>query len=477
MTPEAAYDAFRRTVEQILDNARVANQVPDFEGAPVLDMLEHTTRRVALDPLLEALGWSFADRTEEARVSGDETLFIDYLGIDRQSRAAELIFEAKAYNASIIAGKSKYLGRPAAELAAAAVNHLKGEGSSTAPLTKEWMDRIKQIRDYVRGIQETNGSVVQRVAIGCARWIIIFKNPGQAFVEPGETVADDILALVETTMVKRSDDIFDLLSAGALRNVPRAPIHADEIRLRLSDPTEIHRVFRAVHVSNSETRDEWAPQPSLNVAAWLIVERQDGALIPVRQRGVPVTLPASQEFLSAHIARLKELSDEMLEAAAQALGTELPAPSPIGIFSNFPTRNGSTSPVRRSSKGGNFLVATGKEAHYLRALPEVESCPFHHHERCRQVGAADEDEPVTIRSHRRLSFFTSGEVHHCAHRQIHIAKQSVQCPISGFETKLCCRACTLQSHCWSPGKLSTAPCGGPTQNVLIPADTGEAHPG
>lgn len=459
MTPEAAYNAFKHALENILEEVSIVDQIPDFDGAINSDMLEHTTRRVALDPFLEALGWSFRDRTEEARISGDETLFIDYLGIDRHSRTAEFIFEAKAYNASLIAGKGKYHGRPGAELAAAAVNYLKRKESNAAPLTKEWMDRIKQIRDYVLGIHNTNGSVVQRAAIGCARWIIIFKDPGKAFIEPGEIAADDILALDEARMVTKSDEIFDLLSANALKNIPRAPILADEIALYFSDATMIRRIFRAVHVSNSETCDEWTPRPSINVASWLILERQDGALILVRQRAEPITLPAKTELLPEHIGQLKEQSDKMLEMAENAFGTRMPPPAPIDDFPNFQIRDGGVSPVRRSSKPGNFLVATGEDVHYLRNLPEIEGCPFHHHERCRELGAADEDAPVTIRSYSRRSFFTTGEAHHCAHREIQIAKQAIHCPIASFEEKLCCRACTLQSYCWSPAKLRMAPCG------------------
>jgi hypothetical protein len=72
----------------------------------------------------------------------------------------------------------------------------------------------------------------------------------------------------------------------------------------------------------------------------------------------------------------------------------------------------------------------------------------------------DDDMPVIRRSYDRKSFFTTGEPHHCAHRQIKFAKKSdPPCPLAVFEVKLCCRACTLQDWCWSEEKLRLAPCG------------------
>lgn len=334
--------------------------VSRYAGATPLDMLEHNTRRVALDPLLEALGWSFRDRTEEARVAGDTTLFIDYLGIDQETRSAELIFEAKAWNASWLAGKGDaYRGRPAAELVAAAVDHLNGGAPKSAPLTDEWIKRITQLRDYVVGIEANGGAIVQRAVIGCARWIIIFKDPGAAFIRKTIT-GEDVLALELAEMVERSDEIFGLLSIDALKVAPRMPIHPDEIALYIRNPADIRRVFRALYVNRANTTDQFAPQPSIYVNPWLIVERSDGALIEIRPREQPDILPPGKSFLEMHLDEVAVRSNKMLVELSAVYGVPLPMASRIGDFPNFATSQGPT-PVRRSTaKAGNFLVVTGE---------------------------------------------------------------------------------------------------------------------
>lgn len=458
MTSEATLDAFRRTVIDMLAEADRTNLSPDFAGADAADMLEHNTRRVALDPLLEALGWSFRDRTEEARVVGDTTLFIDYLGIDRETRVAELIFEAKAWNASWIAGQGSYANRPPTEVVAAAISYLNGDAPKICPVTKEWIEWIEQVRNYVVGVHANSGAIVQRAVISCARWIIILKDPGKAFIDK-TIAAEDVIALHKQQMVDRSDDIYTLLSTEALKVAPRGPIHADEIALHLPDPTDIRRLFRAVHVNRNRTTDRYQPQPSIYANAWLIVQRRDGALLTIRSRAAPETIPTNPRFFAEHLSEMQQRSDAMLADMCAAYGTPVPDPSPIGAFPNFVTTT-SSSPVRRDATGSNYLVATGTAAHFLHPAPNV-ACDFHNHEACRMIGQQDEEQAVNARSFERRSFFMTGELHHCAHRYIQIAKQRVPCPIDVFEAKLCCRACTLQDWCWSAEKLKLAPCGGP----------------
>jgi hypothetical protein len=294
VTPEADLDQFKRIVMQILAAAKRANAVPDYAGANPQDMLEHNTRRIALDPLLEGLGWTFRDRTEEARVVNDTTLFIDYLGIDRENRIAELIFEAKAWDASWVAGKGKFSGKPANE-----------HGKS--------------------------GAIVQRAVIGSARWMIIFTDPGKAFVDQ-KVAAIDIVTIEEHDMVARSDEIYRLLSIEALKMAPRQPVFADDLPLHITDPQDIQRVFRAAHVTRDETSDPWAPQPSIQANAWLIVQRRDGALLMIRPRDPAFTLPTNDKFLNEHFDEMAKRSDTMLADLDAAYGASLPAPSPIGEF-------------------------------------------------------------------------------------------------------------------------------------------------
>jgi hypothetical protein len=94
---------------------------PSFIGAAYADPLEHTTRRYVIDDILSALGWDLGRLTlemvEEARVQGDSTLFLDYLGINPTRGSPLAIVEAKAWakpfvTASDTGAAAEVRGRP-----------------------------------------------------------------------------------------------------------------------------------------------------------------------------------------------------------------------------------------------------------------------------------------------------------------------------------------------------------------------------
>ncbi|PWQ83679.1 hypothetical protein DKY64_21475, partial [Stenotrophomonas maltophilia] len=91
----------------------------------------------------------------------------------------------------------------------------------------------------------------------------------------------------------------------------------------------------------------------------------------IRAREPGLILPANPRFFEDHLRDLLERSDQMLAELRASYPVELPALSPIGAFPNFVSDTAS-SPVRRDRTGSNYLVATGLEAHYLRAGPVVD---------------------------------------------------------------------------------------------------------
>jgi hypothetical protein len=458
MIGEADRDRFKRAVSTMLEDGAALREMVAFQGGKDGDPLEHHTRRSLIDPFLEALGWSFGDRIEEARVETDTTLFIDYLGIDRERRDAEMVFEAKLWTASEIIGKGSYTKLAAGPLAARAANWLKKKRGAE-PLTKGWMERIDQLRSYVVGIADNKGFVVQRAVISSGCWIIIFKNPKAAFIDGDPIDDDDVLALSGEAMVARSDEIFDLMSISGIGTGPREPVPHDELILYLRDPAHVRRIFRAVHVARSNSNDSYTARPSIFVSPRLVVERSDGQLLPLRHPDLSLPLPHHRDELPTHIDLLTRASDAMLADLERFYGVALPAPSPVTDFPNFRLAGGDRSPVLRyAQRAGNFLVATGTEAHYLRAEPEVMACPFHLFDAATAAGRGSSTGPVIARSFEQRAFFTNGEAHHCAHRDIEIAKKVGPCPIDGFEGQLCCRSCALQDRCWSRERLATAPC-------------------
>ena len=112
--------AFKKAVGDLVTEAerKESLDVPiGFTGEIIDATLEHNVRKMFLDRLLVALGWKLeAVVAEEARVKGDTTLFLDYLGVHLDTRVPLLIFEAKAWekpfiSASTAVGKRQSPGR------------------------------------------------------------------------------------------------------------------------------------------------------------------------------------------------------------------------------------------------------------------------------------------------------------------------------------------------------------------------------
>ncbi len=113
-----------------------------------------------------------------------------------------------------------------------------------------------------------------------------------------------------------------------------------------------------------------------------------------------------------------------------------------------------------------FLLVTGANPHYLHLQPTIENCHFHDWSACHRVGEHQGANPIAARSVNPRSFFRSAENHHCAHRQVHDRRRT-RCQIDAFEEFLCCRACTLQTFCWSPADAARLPCGSQAQSLSV----------
>ena len=126
-----------------------------------------------------------------------------------------------------------------------------------------------------------------------------------------------------------------------------------------------------------------------------------------------------------------------------------------------------------------FLVITGDKTHYLLPKPSVPNCPFHDWLRANVAGCASNPGPVIGRSVEPRSFFVSSEPHHCAHRDVNLAKASPItaankdrcgprsgqegrsfCEIWCFEQHLCCRTCTFEEVC-TKAAVFRLPCSRP----------------
>jgi hypothetical protein len=73
------------------------------------------------------------------------------------------------------------------------------------------------------------------------------------------------------------------------------------------------------------------------------------------------------------------------------------------------------------------------------------------------------------------AFFPSKHVNHCASSIMHDMRRD-RCHLSGFETFLCCRSCTLSSDCWTSDELAKLPCGSHSLEKKLASDHGGFTP-
>jgi hypothetical protein len=99
--------ALEKLIKGFIETMKPTAAVP-YLGAGNLDPLEHTTRAEFIDNVLTALGWKLkkpgGDVVEEARIKDETTLFLDYMGVNPDTRAPQLIVEAKAWSKPMVAG-------------------------------------------------------------------------------------------------------------------------------------------------------------------------------------------------------------------------------------------------------------------------------------------------------------------------------------------------------------------------------------
>jgi hypothetical protein len=468
---------------------------PEYLGAASADPLEHVTRRHVVDHMLEALGWSLdrmnEEMIEEARVRGETTLFLDYLGVAPQARLPRMIVEAKAWAKPVVtpsirgeaglgpddttgSGTGLALiaeGERLAELIARAIKHHKDGGSrERSPVSLEWADWVATLHQYVVDLHSASDHVVSRVVITSGRWLVIFSDPKTTFVKKGEVSAKSISVFIGPKIIEGSDHIFDLVARSVV--IDEIPPWVRPSRLHAFTSTQdVARIFRALWVTREAEGPHFQRYPQLILNVALVVLRQDGMLVTVLDDQLPYrVVPYDQENLPAHLQEIRQLSDQLLEQTFQELGTSF-TPSDAAQFPGFPTKYLGEKRALPAAPGEfvnllepwpqkpyEFLLVLGTQAHFLRERPEVASCGFHEWAVAREHRQSHGPHPVTGRSVEPAAFFYTGEQHHCAHRLVHDRRDG-RCQISAFEEFLCCRACTLQSFCWSEADLAGLPCG------------------
>jgi len=456
--------------------ARTQSQRPEFIGQAPGDPLEHTTRRFVINDMLAGLGWDLRRMTnemvEEARVQGKAILRMDYTGVAPNTGAPLLIVEAKAWARPFItpssSGEADQGSRNEQGLDALlvkAIEHYKKTGSpNNSPVTREWADTIEQLHSYIVAVHRQSGHRVPRVAITSGRWMVIFLNPYETFVETGDVSTRSLKIFNDGEIVDRSDEIYDCLARAFL--IDDLPDYIQPAQLSgYVNASTVRRIFHALWIARKNDGAHFQLRPQISLYPGIIVERSDGKLVTVidPQRTV-VTIPHSYVELGQHIASINQAAAALLRTVNTEIGAAF-TPSLTADFPGFspPPKFGTSAlaaprMMRSSTKAFEFLLSTGASGHFLLEQPSIAQCAGHSSSDCHALGESVDVPPIMSRSFDPASFFMTSEPHHCAHRTVH-QRREARCQILAFEGFLCCRACAFQNICWSGEELAQLPCG------------------
>lgn len=469
---------FKRTLEELIRSFKrkiAPDAVAPFVGAVDEPPLEHTTRKHFLDGFLEALGWDLGnldyDVVEEARIHGETTLFLDYVGAHPEERLPLLIFEAKAWSKPLVAAaRSSDRNKSHSQLIAAAITHCKAKGDeATRPVLKEWYEWLGKLVDYVRGMHVQSGHLVPKVAISAGRWLVVFTDPANAFIADGDVEPSRILIFNIENYVELSAEIFELLARSELVRDPPVYINCEQSLAYVSDAS-VRRVFRAMWVRRVRSGSPFDVHPQIQVYPAAVIERSDRGLVTVIDGKIGrETVPNRGDRVAEHVSDVGRRSDALL-ARLKAILPSLPEASPIAEFSGFPVppKRGFPSVLGDTiavadrmvvkewpHEADQFILVTGDVPHYLLMEPAV-ACMGHDWALCRELGEEVGPSPILSPTLDPAAYFVSGDNRHCAHRQIH-GRRAKMCKLQAFEDYLCCKVCVYEPICWDVD--SQRPCG------------------
>ncbi|WP_234820881.1 hypothetical protein [Sinorhizobium medicae] len=475
-----AENAFRAGIEDLL--ATIAREqapeaVDPYAGAGDQTLHEHDTRIFFFDRLLKLLGWELGaggDVAEEARIKAGTTKFIDYVGVNGDTRAPALVLEAKAWDKPIITGRGTWVGKAKEELIVAAIEHLKkGGAKGDAPVAGDWHDYLDQIGGYVRAFKDNYGHDVPSAVLASGQWLLIFTNPVKTFW--GGNVTDSDFALFEMQeFIPQAHRIFERMSRVVLADTAPLRIYSTQLPNYVS-PANLKAAYHGLLIRYEKSGAPLIGQrPLILLYPALFVERDDQALFTVidGDDGIQLrqtTLEDGGDVLAPHIDDIAAAAQALIQSCSTHLGVAI-APGHLEDFPGFPEtsvvaasglalgapRKLFVRPVRGSSD--QWLAVTGNLPHYLLPEPVLE-CRFHSWSECRSENQAIGDGAVGSPSvERPRAFFVDAKPHHCANRTLDQRREN-RCHVRAIDGRFCCRACAYQDVCWSGNEAGTLPCG------------------
>jgi hypothetical protein len=441
---------------------------------------EHDTRALFFDELLGLLGWqrgAGGDVTEEARLNVDHVKFLDYVGVNPDTRAPVLILEAKAWGKPFIRSAPSKPRSDERQLIVEAIRHLRGGGAKRgAPVIGEWHDYLAQVMTYVKGYKENFEHDVPCAVLASGQWLIVFQTPVATFVN-GEVNDGQFSIFKADRYVEQANEIYALLNRPTLAAVTPARIRPAQIKDYVTAATVAAAFHGVIVYYQSEGTSVFDPAPRTLIYPTLLVQRDDGTIFTVMADAAKFALDVetNQETgevnLTKHLDAVHAKAAELLAATSHELAMEIPIFG-LSDFPGFRRSGGNAEKADRligrelklvvrqlQSLPNEWLLATGDSSHYLMAAPSI-ICRFHAWRQCEGVGHQIGQSAIgTARTDHPRSFFVDEQAYHCAH-QVVADRRRQRCHIEAIDARTCCRACVFEPLCWTPTELAGLPCGG-----------------
>jgi hypothetical protein len=452
---------------------RIRRMLTDASQKEMADgCLEAHVRTYKVDALLSALNWDIMGLPDatmpnllpEAPVQSNERgtmRFLDYLGFERHADTPLMVVETKRPNARLPMSSS-----PSGTTTDVILRALRGDG-----IDGRWKRWLGNLKDYVRSVYQQTGTVPRRVIITNGDWMIVFLDPSDAFVGDGLLDSTSILTFAEwNDLERRYSDVY--LHLDYYRVASEMPVITPAESAFYCDPQNIDSAVHCIRLRYIDEPGIYQRRPVIKVAVALLVGSCKGRWMRVENPPVEYEMPHDIDRLPEHLSTVDHAAKRLLVEVNECLGKSLE-------LCGFQSRSQDLfrdTPLVRDFGPGEYLILTGEKTHFVVETPPVDGCAYHNWATCRDAGVAAIASPVVMRSVDHHSFFMSGELYHCAHRDVFVSKRSpvtlenrarcgvdcgpdgqAFCQIWRFESFLCCDACAFHQIC-SAAEVLRLPC-------------------